>query len=115
MAKRRKVRRVSVMEIQKLPPEKIEELFDKLNEGKIVLVSIYPDRWSQIGLRSPKLKKFIARKQGLQTGAIAKMMKILSKEWLYEDEKRISRQAKSKNSKTLQTTSKTGLCGKKML
>ena len=114
MTKKKKTRRVSVMEIQKLPPEKIEELFDKFNDGEIILVSIYPDRWSQIGLRSPTLKKFIAQKQGMQIGAIAKMMKILSKEWLDENEKRISRQAKSKNSKTLQTTAETGLCGKKM-
>ncbi|MCD6595025.1 hypothetical protein J7L68_05040 [bacterium] len=115
MSKKKKVRPVSVMEVQKLPPEKVEELFEDLNDGKIALISIYPDRWAQIGLHSPTLKRFIARKQGLQISSIAKMMKILSKEWLDEDAKRISQQTKSKNSKTLQTTSKTGICGKKML
>ncbi|RKZ33741.1 hypothetical protein DRQ33_03615 [bacterium] len=107
--------RVSVMEIQDLPPEKVEQLYNKVISGEVVLISIYPDRWSQIGLQSPQLKKFARKKQGLQIGAMAKIMKILAKEWLDEDEKTISRQAKSKNTEIIQAIEATGFHCKKVL
>jgi len=113
--KRKRQRFVSVMEIQRLPPEKVVELFEQLNRGEVVLVSIYPDRWAQIGLKSPTLENFVQKTQGLATPYITKIMRTLSKEWFNENETTISGRAKQKNSKTLQILQKTGLYCEKVL
>ena len=107
--KRRKARFVSVLAIQRLPPEKIIELFDQLNRGDVILISIYPTRWAQIGLESPKLENFVRNQMDLKKSRISKIMAQLSKEWLYENEKRIYRRKKQKNPKTLQVLQKTWL------
>ena len=107
--RRRKVRFVSVLAIQRLPPEKIVELFDQLNRGEVILISIYPDKWAKIGLESPKLENFTHHQMDLKKSRISKIMAELSKEWLYEDEKRIHRRKKQKNSKIIQAFQKTWL------
>ncbi len=115
MTQEKKIRKVNVMSIQKYPPEKVVELFEDYNEGKVLLRSIYRDRWAQIGLESPTLDRFVRQMQGIQDSAIAILMRKLSKGWIYEDEKAISRQTKSKNSKTLHAISKTRFHRKKVL
>ncbi len=117
MGKRRKKspRRVSVLAIQRLPPEKIVDLFEQVNRGEVILLSIYPDRWAQIGLKSPALDKFAEKSAGLAKPQISKIIAQLSKRGFYEDQTAVSGQKKQENSKTLQGFTKRRLYCEKVL
>ncbi len=114
MAKK-KVRRVSVLIIQKLPPEKVVELLEQVNEGKVVLVSIYRDRWEQIGVESKRLRRFARAWQGVKVGATTKLMRKLSRRWSYEDEERLPSPQKQLDKEGVPSSSPPGFHSAKVL
>ena len=113
--KKQKPRRVSVMQIQRLPVHKVVKLFDDVIAGKTILISIYPNRTAHIGLRSPTLRKFTENLQGNRVSATTKMMRIFSKRWYDEDKERIHEKKECMDQKILQETAPPGFHSAKML
>ncbi len=115
MGRGRKIRRISVMEIQRLPAEKVVELFERFNEHKIMLISIYHDRWAQIGLKSPILDDFINKYQAFQQGKMKIMMKKISRRWHNEESKDLPETKKQMDKGKISLAAPPGFHGKKML
>ncbi|MCD6417214.1 hypothetical protein J7M00_00315 [bacterium] len=106
---------VSVLRIQKLPPEKVVELMNDVNEGRAVLLSVYSSRISQIFLSSDVLKNFVRDMQETRVSAMNKLMRKLSRRWYNEDQEGISSQKKRMDKKELSKSSPPGFHSKKML
>jgi len=115
MKRKNKIRKVSVLEIQKLPAEKVIELFDQFNHRRIEFVSIYHDRWAQIGLESPVLSRFIERNQSERKSAINRIIIKLSRRWEHENEKELSEEAQRLGKKDISSIAPPGFHSAKML
>ena len=81
----KKIRRVSVLQVQRLPAEKVVELIEDFNDGKLILVSLYRSRMAHIHMESDTLDKFVRDIQGIRYGALNFLMKKLARRWQIED------------------------------
>ena len=115
MGRKRKIRHVSVMEIQNLPPEKVIDLIERRNEGEIALLSIYHSRFAQIGLESPTLQRFVKRICDGNIGEINILMRKLSRRWHNEDQERLSTEKKRLDKKAVSSSSPPGFHSSKVL
>ena len=106
---------VSVLRIQKLPPEKVVELMDDVNEGRAVLLSVYSSRISQIFLSSDVLKNFVRDMQETRVSAMNKLMRKLSRRWYNEDQEGIPSQKKHLDKKNVSSVAPPGFQSAKML
>lgn len=115
MRVKRKIRHISVMEIQNLPPGKIIDLIERFNEGEIALVSIYRSRLEQIGLKSPVLQRFVKKIRDGNVGEINILMRKLSRRWHNEDQKGLSAKKKRLDKKAVSASSPPGFHSSKVL
>lgn len=115
MRHKSKVRYISVLEIQRLPAEKIVQLLDEMNDGKVILLSIYRSRMEQIGCNSLQLHSFTKRMQRTVVGAMTQMMRKLSRRWHNENTKRIPAEEKRLDKKELSSAAPPGFHSAKML
>lgn len=91
--KRRRL--VPVMEIQRMTPEQIVAMWEKLKSGEVILVSIYSSFEASIGLKTKGLKKFVRRYLSRRVGSVSRSMRRFSRRWYEEDVKdRVSEEAK---------------------
>lgn len=89
MKKRRRF--IPVMELQKMPAEKIIKLWKKWQAGEIAFISMYPSSQAKIELKTRKLKRFLRRHLSFRISKVSRTMKKFSRSWYVEDnEKRVS-------------------------
>ena len=115
MSRKSSVRFVSVLEIQRLPAEQVVKLIEGMNDGRVVLLSIYPSVAHRIGLRSDRLSRFVRGMQDTRVGAMNRMMRKLSRRWHCEDEKRLSPKEEQLDTEKLQKAAPPGFHSSKML
>ncbi len=106
---------ISVLRIQKLPPEKVVKLFEDMNDGKVALLSIYRSRSAQIGMKSDVLEKFVSDMQETRTSAMNKLIRKLSRRWYNEDQEGIPSQEEHLDTEDVSSVAPPGFHSTKML
>ena len=115
MSNNEKPRHVSVMQIQRLPVDKVVELVEDFNNGKVMLVSLYRSRMAQIWMESATLDKFVRDMQGIRYGALNFLMKKLSRRWQIEDTEGIYSPEKQMDKAALSSIAPPGFHSAKVL